>query len=359
MKVNDFIAVRFPQEENKAYYAIITNMMGDDRFKCTFVHSGNTYVFKKYSGWLEVMETTGLFPVGTRTNEVILFAEAEHSLSANSNVRVSFEDGKSYLGAVKNANPLEISFLHSGNSYTFDANNVAHKSGGPYDGKRALEMKPYSTGNSLFSAQSEHSISLTMRDAFGRPLRGEFDVVVKRTDNNQVVFDNREMSAEDSTANAALNTALADGQRLMISVSFHPAVQPYDPRPNSSSVIDRNTSITGSETFDYRNVSELHFDIAIENETSTVTASTKEEAINTKYRELSQSSSHTFETHFEGEAGIKLFGIGGTVTGGGGTSDTDTHGSTEGSSDGVTRGTEVATTYTVYYPRGLKIKPSF
>src|SRR5919106_1031922 len=86
MKVNDFIAVRFPQEENKAYYAIITNMMGDDRFKCTFVHSGNTYVFKKYSGWLEVMETTGLFPVGTRTNEVILFAEAEHSLSANSNV---------------------------------------------------------------------------------------------------------------------------------------------------------------------------------------------------------------------------------------------------------------------------------
>lgn len=67
MKVKDFIGVRFPQEENKTYYAIVTRVAADGSFDCKFVHSGSVYKFKTNSGWLEVAQTSGAFPVGRRS----------------------------------------------------------------------------------------------------------------------------------------------------------------------------------------------------------------------------------------------------------------------------------------------------
>jgi len=47
---------------------------------------------------------------------------------------------------------LDIKFLHSGNSYSVDKDNIAHRAGGVYDGRKVLEIKAYAPGKSLFSS---------------------------------------------------------------------------------------------------------------------------------------------------------------------------------------------------------------
>jgi len=361
MKLKDFIAVGFPQEESKTYYAIVTKVLPDNKFECKFVHSGSVYKFKINSGWLEVVETSGAFKVGTRTNNVLIFTETDQSqLSANTNARVTFDDGNAYLGVVKVKTPslTEISFLHSGNTYSFDENNVALKPGSPYDGRKALEIKVYGQGKNLFSGTHECSLSLSINDNFNKQLSGEFDITIKRTDTDQIVYQNI-LSAEDSTANDNLSLSLAEGQNLIILVHFHPAFEPYQSNPISSSDIDRETTIPGSKTFTFKNIPHFHFDVVILNDVSTVTSMSEKEAIETKFEEVSTNSSHSFETKFEGEAGIKLFGIGGTVTGGGGTNDTTGSGTSKSfeEADGTTTGE--SRTYQVYSPKGLQITPTF
>jgi hypothetical protein len=360
MKQNDFIAVKFPQDTEKVYYAIVRKIFQNNEFECCFLHSGSIYIFKQYSGWLEVIKSTGLFKVGTRTNNVLRYTETDLlTYSVGNNVRVTFDDGKSYLGVIKSTSPkTEISFIHSANSYLFDADFVAYKPGSPYHGRKALEVKIYSAGINLFAGISETALSLSIKDGFGKPLRGEFDIVIKRTDNGQVLYNNT-LSAEESNSNDRLDFSLNEGENMIVMVDFHPAFDPFLQYAISSSEIDRDTTISGSKTLMFKKETDLHLDIEIQNDTAQVTSTSSTEAINTKYKELTASSSHTFETHLEGEAGIKLFGIGGTITGGGGTIDTKESGVTDGSSDADSIGSSTSKTWNVYYPMGLKITPSF
>jgi len=361
MKIKDFISVRFPQEESKTYYAIVTKILSDNNIECKFVHSGTIYIFKLESGWLEVKQTTGSFKKGTRTNNIHVFTETDQDLiSVNTLVRVTFSDGNTYLGIVKSMTPLkEISFLHSGNTYSFDGNNIAHNSEGPYNGQKALEIKPYTDGKNPFSGGSDTLVSLSIADDFGKQLSGEFDVKIKRTDTDLTVYENNFLSAEDSTANDRITLKLTEGQNLIILLDFHPALQPYKSNPISSPDIDRDTTISGSKTFAYKKISNFHFDVILQNEVVSVTSTTSDEAILSTYREVSISNSHSLETKFEGETSIKLFGIGGTIMGGGGTTDTSDSANSTGASEGLGTSNSVSATWSVYYPRGLKISPIF
>jgi hypothetical protein len=73
------------------------------------------------------------------------------NVSAGSNVGVIFDDFSSYLGRVEKTSPtLDIRFLHSGNSYSIDYDNIAHRAGGTYDGRKVRDIKTYGPGKSLF-----------------------------------------------------------------------------------------------------------------------------------------------------------------------------------------------------------------
>src|SRR5439155_2724670 len=65
---------------------------------------------------------------------------------------VTFDDGNSYLGTAEiTRSTLDVKFLHSGNSYSIDNDNIAHRAGGTYDGRKVLKRKTYAPGKSLFS----------------------------------------------------------------------------------------------------------------------------------------------------------------------------------------------------------------
>lgn len=366
MQPRDFIAVKFPQEPDKAYFAEIKKVNANGTFECRFVHSGSLYTFKLETGWLEVVQSSGLFRRGTRTNEVTLFSPIEQQyLAAGGNAAVSFDDGNTYLGRVISLTPgMQIQFLHSGNSYSFDANQVAHHPGSPYDGRKALAIRAYGAGKSLFSDDSDMTISLSIVDGFNKQLSGEFDVILKRTDTDQIVYQNQYMYADDSTASDTLSVTLNDGQNMILLVDFHPANQPYTAHPVSSPDIDRVTTISGSKTFVYKKRPEMHFTVKLQNETATVSATTSENAIRNKYQELTNhaTSSTTSEVNLEGSAGIDLLGLvelGGTTSGG--FSSTSEHGtsSMEGEGTSSETGSSVTKTWNVYYPMGLEIIPAF
>jgi hypothetical protein len=158
MQIHDFIRVKFPND-NKVYFAEVKEVLpGDELFECRFVHSGSVYTFKKYSGWLEVAETTGAFKPGTRTSDVTLYEETDDHISLGSNVGLTFDDGNSYLGIAEKTDPtLDIKFLHSGNSYSIDYDNIAHRAGGTYDGRKVLVRRTYAPGKSLFSSDVAHA----------------------------------------------------------------------------------------------------------------------------------------------------------------------------------------------------------
>src|SRR5688572_24381072 len=98
MRTSDFLAVTFPQEAGKRYYAQVTKVDAGGKIECRFVHSGNKYTFRQHSGWFEVLATTGLFPVGTRTSEVVHYTATNDAIGADSTVGVTFDDGKPYVG---------------------------------------------------------------------------------------------------------------------------------------------------------------------------------------------------------------------------------------------------------------------
>jgi hypothetical protein len=156
MRIRDFIGVKFPNDK-QAYFAEVTEVLPGDKLECRFVHTGSVYTFKKYSGWLEVAETTGAFKPGTRTSDVTLYEKTDEQVSFGRNVAVTFDEGHSYLGIAEKTSPtLDIKFLHSGNSYSIDNDNIAHRAGGTYDGRKVLEIKTYAPGKSLFSSDIAH-----------------------------------------------------------------------------------------------------------------------------------------------------------------------------------------------------------
>jgi len=365
MKAHDFIAVIFPQDPGKAYFAEIRKVNSNNTFECRFVHSSSIYIFKMQPGWIEVVQTSGLFKAGTKTNQVTLFSPIEQQyLGKGGNASVSFDDGKVYLGRVEEMSPaMQIRFLHSGNIYSFDANQVAHHPGSPYDGRKALAIRAFDQGKSLFSEEKTMAISLSMVDGFNKQLSGEFGVILKRTDTDQILYQNDNLSAEDSTANDLLSVVINEGQNLIVLIDFHPAFNPYTANPISSSEIDRTTTISGSKTFTYKSTPEMHFSVKIQNDTSTVTATSSENAIRSKYSEVTSNSSTsvTPEAKLEGSVGIDLFGIveigGGGSIGGTSTVETGT-GSTDGTGISHESGTETSRTWNVYYPMGLEIVPA-
>jgi len=356
MQVHDFISVRF-RNDTKTYYAEVKQVNADNTFDCRFVHTGSQYTFKTEPDFLKVVKSTGMYKPGTITGDVTLFTETNDTLNTGTNVAVTFDDGNTYLGVIESLSPMQIKFLHSGNEYTFDADKVAQGNGLPYDGRRALAMKPFSQGKSLFSNETALFLNLNIKDEFGNPLRGEFDVKIQQSNPNQEIYSNSELSAENSMAEDALNITGKDGQPLTLFIAFHPAVLPFNFNARESSVIDRDTTLATTCPFQFDAGSKaLNFDITMLYDHTTVTATTKQEAIKTVYNQVTTNNSHAFEVKFGGEAAIELFGVGGKLSGGGTTTDTTGTGTIGGDTTGDVTGGSTATTYTVNFPKGLQVK---
>lgn len=356
MQAHDFISVRF-RNDNKTYYAEVKQVNNDNMFNCRFVHTGSQYTFKIEPAFLRVVKSTGMYHPGTITGDVQLFTETTQSLNTGTNVAVTFDDGNTYLGEIESLSPMQIKFLHSGNEYSFDGNNIAHHDDFPYDGRRALAMKPFSKGKSLFSNENALFLNLNIKDEFGNPLRGEFETRIVQSNPNKEIYSNSELSAENSMAEDALNITGQDGQPLTLFVAFHPAVLPFNFNARESSVIDRDTTLATTCPFQFdAGTKALNFDITVLYDHTTVTATTKQEAIKTVFNQVTSNNSHSFEVKFGGEAALELFGVGGKLSGGGTTTDTSGTGTIGGDTDANVTGGSTSTTYTVNFPKGLQIK---
>ncbi len=362
MKEKDFIAVRFPND-SKQYFAEVTSVNGNDQFDCRFVHTGSHYSFQKHSGWLEVKSSTGMFPPGTRTNDVLHYQQKQHNLGIGQNVVVTFEDGYPYLGVIEATPPeWKIKFLHSGNTYNIDSSDIAHAQGKLYDGKRVLEKKPFSNGASLFNTATDKILVLEISGKKG-PLRGEFEAKINADTGDPLggnLYENAYLRAEEGKAQDTLSVNGNDQQLMTLFVSFHPAVLPYDINPRESSVIDRSTSIYGKKSFNYKkDAGSLHFDIEMVYEPATVTSISREEAIKTVMREHRKGSSSTkgYEFGVETSGDILVVEVTGTATHS--RESTESEETTTGRSESTSTGSESAKTWTVYYPIGLEIKERF
>lgn len=362
MKQNDFIGVRFPND-SKQYIAVITSVKANGLFDCRFVHSGSRYSFQRFSGWLEVRKTSGNFPVGTRTNDVILFELQQHNSGPGQLVGVTFEDGYSYLGEVQSTSPdLVIRFVHSGNEYTIDSNSKAHAAGKLYDGKRVLEKRPFDKGKSLFTTAVDKIIVLEIVGKSG-PVRGEFEVKINADTGDPFalnLYENAYLRAEEGKGQDILNINASEGTNMTLFVSFHPALLPYSMNPLESSVIDRKTNLYGKKSFTYRkDINSLHFDIDLIYDSVTLSNTTKSEAIRTVMQEHRKGSSATSGYEFGTEVSGDIFIVeaSGSATHSG--SSTTSEESTSGSSDSLSTGSESSSTWTVYYPVGLEIKEKF
>ena len=362
MKEKDFIAVRFPND-SKQYFAEIKSIGSNDRFTCRFVHTGSNYTFEQHSGWLEVKETNGNFPPGTRTNDVIHYEPKQHNNGKGENVAVTFEDGYAYLGTIESTQPdWSVRFLHSGNVYTIDANGVAHLPGKLYDGKRVLEKKAFSRGNNLFHPTTEKILVLEITGKKG-PLRGEFEAKINVDTGDPLaanLYENAYLRAEEGKAQDRLEVNGHDQQLMTIFVSFHPSLLPYDINPRESSGIDRSTSIYGKKSFPYKkDAASLHFDIDMIYDSTTVSNTTKEEAIKTIMKEHRKGSSSTkgYEFGTEAKGDILVVEASGSFTHTRESTESDE--TTTGESESTGTGTESTNSWTVYYPIGLEIKERF
>ena len=357
MEINDFIGVRFPQDP-KQYFAQITGFTRAGAFDCRFVHSGSVYRFMPRPDFLEVIASEGAFKPGTIVGDATLYTELEGGTqrTPGTPLAVTFDDGKSYLGIVERTSPLTVEFLHSGNAYSFDEQQIAHRKGGTYDGRKALAMRPYSDGRSLFSFRKDVQLALAIKDEFGNPLRGEFEVRLQQSNPALEVYANPGLPAENSTAEATVPMAAREHQRLTMFLDFHPAKNPFVSNPNFSSEIDRLTTISTTATFQYDpGTKAFHCDAVLNYDQTTVTAATRADAVTTVFNQVTTNKSHSSSIKLEGEAGITLFGVEGKLSGGGSTTDTSGSGTIGGDTSGSSTGTSHSTTWTVRYPRGLQL----
>lgn len=188
MQIGDFIGVKFPNDDQR-YFAEVKKILPGDELECRFVHSGSVYTFKKYPDSLEVAETTGAFKPGTRTNDVTLYEKTHEQVSFGSNVGVTFDDGNSYLGTVEETSPtLDIKFLHSGNSYSIDNHNIAHRAGGIYDGRKVMEKNIYAPGKSLFSSDVAHGTGARILHVELRQRGGPYRITTEQLDSESDVL---------------------------------------------------------------------------------------------------------------------------------------------------------------------------
>jgi outer membrane protein OmpA-like peptidoglycan-associated protein len=148
METGDFIQCTF-LGDTKKYVADITGVQ-DDSFDCRFVHSGKQYTFDSHS--FTVLETNGGFPRGTPLTWYRVFTPGSGDLTPFCFVVVTFGDNLRYLGVLNYLTPdRNVTFLHSGNMYTFDNDNaVTSKSGGIYEiGHIINGMQLYDAGDEV------------------------------------------------------------------------------------------------------------------------------------------------------------------------------------------------------------------
>ena len=148
METGDFIQCTF-QGDTKKYVADITDVQANS-FDCRFVHSGKQYTFDSHS--FTVLETNGGFPRGTPLTWYQLFTPGTGDLTLLGFVVVTFRDNIRYLGVLNYLTPdRSVTFLHSGNIYTFNDNDeVASKTGGIYNiGDHIEGMDPYIAGSEV------------------------------------------------------------------------------------------------------------------------------------------------------------------------------------------------------------------
>ena len=249
MRINDFVAMQFRNDE-KRYCAEITGLTRAG-FDARFVHSGSDYRFRQTRDVLEVVSSTGAFKPGAIVGDATLYSQDDAvARVAGSHIGVTFEDGKRYLGVIENTSPLTIKFLHSGNVYSFDAGQIAHRKGGTYDGKKALAMRAYAAGRRFLEGRRGLTLVLGIKDEFGNPLRGEFEVGIQRSNPMQEIYRNSALVAENSTAEDRLELQLPKPERLTLFVGFHPATAPFTITPDHSSTIDRQTAMASTSTFE-------------------------------------------------------------------------------------------------------------
>ena len=355
MQLNDFVAMQFRNDE-KTYFAEITGFTRSG-FEARFVHTGSQYRFRQTRDFLEVVTSTGAFKPGTIVGESTLFSQDDAVARAvGSHFGVTFEDGKRYLGVIVSVSPLTIKFLHSGNVYTFDARQIAHRKGGTYDGKKALAIRAYANGRRFLEGRRGLTLVLGIKDEFGNPLRGEFEVGIQRSNPMQEIYRNSALVAENSTAEDRLELQIPKPERLTLFVGFHPATAPFTISPDHSSTIDRLTAMASTSTFELDpNAREIRCDAVLSYDQQTVTASTKQEAVRTVFNQVTTNKSHSTSVKFEGESAIELFGVGGKLTGGVTTTDTNGSGTIGGDTNSSIGGTGSSTTWAVRYPKGLQL----
>jgi hypothetical protein len=355
MQINDFVAMQFRNDQKK-YYAEITGFTRNG-FEVRFVHSGSKYRFRQTRDFLEVVTSSGAFKPGTIVGEATLYSQDDGvARVAGSHVGVTFEDGRRYLGVIENVSPLTIKFLHSDNVYTFDAGQVARRKGGAYDGKKALSIRAYANRRRFLEGRRGVTLVLGIKDEFGNPLRGEFEVGIQRSNPMQEIYRNSALVAENSTAEDRFELQLPKPERLTLFVGFHPATAPFTISPDHSSTIDRQTALATTSTFELdANAREIRCDVLLSYDQQTVTASTKQEAVRTVFNQVTTNQSHSMSVKLEGEAAIELFGVGGKLTGGGTTTDTSGAGTIGGDTNSTIGGTGSSTTWAVRYPKGLQL----
>lgn len=150
MKANDFFICTF-QGDQTSYVAEIIGVHSG-LIDCRFVHSEKQYRFST-SNW-RVVQSNGGFKAGTPLTSHKIYSQREGPVAPNNYVAVTFGNDKSYLGILKNTNPLVVSFLHGSNAtYTFDNNNVIIKSGGAYPVGQTIK------GITLYELASEAGIA--------------------------------------------------------------------------------------------------------------------------------------------------------------------------------------------------------
>lgn len=365
MNQNDFIAVKFPND-GQVYYAQVKQILVNGSFQCRFVHSGSIYSFSLQGTELEVVASTGAYKTGTKARLITSYVPADNQAPVtHSPVSVTFDDNNSYIGIVQSTSPqLSVSFLHSNNTYTFDQNNVAHRTGGSYNNRKIKSAVAYRQTK----VDGEVVIGIKITDQYTREINGKFTAIIQAVNGTLYpeVYNNDSLYTYRGLAQDKSIISLQDGDYAQLILEFHPAI---DQSPGVDSAADEDTTFSGTYSFQFRKTTSgtLHFNVVINYEKETVTASTKEEAIDTVYnlKNKSHTDSSSFGTNSSVEVSVggktDFFFIEGTAGGkttvgtSGSEGTTDTTGTTTGDTRGTVTGTGTSRTWTVSYPMGLTI----
>jgi hypothetical protein len=294
-----------------------------------------------------------MYKSGVKAQLLTSFTDTGTTQYAEGNiVSVTFLDNNSYVGRVQSISPkLTISFLHSNNTYSFDPDKTAHRAGGSYDGKKYVDIRLYRENKN----DNELSIGLRIQDAQHRIMNGKFGVRIQAVTGGIApeVYSNENIFTYSGLGQDRANIQLEDGSFASISVSFSPAIN--NDRAVDS-LVDEETVFYGTKAFRFNKSSKtLQFTASIDYEIETITASSKEEAIETVYNLKNSGWSATGSAKVSATAKLDFLVAGATVGAEVSASGTVSGGTNTGKTDGTVTGTATATTWTVRYPIGLSI----